>query len=219
MAYRLRRTEMKIRHFGKNRQRFFLTAACIVIFCTSPAFAHKVTVFAWVEGDQVFTESKLGGGKRVAAGKITVYDATDNILLTGNTNDQGEFSFTLPQKPPLIIELNAGMGHQARWALGPDDVDEEIFPSLDEPEKGVVPPEPAPESLPVAVSDKIDAAALETIIEKVLDRKLKPVIRLLADTRQKDPSLTEIIGGIGYIMGIVGIIAYFKSRSSGKAKQ
>ena len=214
MIYNFRRKNMNNQPFGGIRRLLFPAAALLFLFCISPAEAHKVTVFAWVEGDQVFCESKLSGGKRVAAGEITVYDAGGNVLLKGKTSDQGAFSFKLPQAPPLTIELNAGMGHQASWTIQPDDVDEAAFPATDNPEIDIAAPEAA-SKVPCADSPgKPDTAELETVIEKVLDKKLKPLMRLLADTQQKNPSLTDIIGGIGYIMGIVGIIAYFKSRQN-----
>ncbi len=206
------------RLFGKICLLFFVTASFFSITCITPAMAHKVTVFAWVEGDQVFTESKLSGGKRVAAGDITVYDASNNVLLKGKTNDQGEFSFKLPQKPPLIIELNAGMGHQAKWTIQPDDVDDDTFPAGNDPEKDIIASEPVKTAPSVDRSAELNTADLEAVVERVLDKKLKPVIRLLVDTRQNEPSLSEIIGGIGYIMGIVGIIAYFQSRSPKRDK-
>jgi nickel transport protein len=53
---------------------------------------------------------------------------------------------------------------------------------------------------------------LEAIIETVLDRKLKPITRMLADIRQDTPSVGDIFAGIGYILGLVGIAAYVQSR-------
>jgi len=43
-------------------------------------------------------------------------------------------------------------------------------------------------------------------------RELEPVKRMLVDMNQAGPGMTEIIGGIGYILGLFGIVAYMKSR-------
>ena len=49
--------------------------------------------------------------------------------------------------------------------------------------------------------------------EEILEARLKPVMKELAKLREdKGPGITEVIGGIGYILGIMGIIAYMKSR-------
>jgi nickel transport protein len=35
---------------------------------------------------------------------------------------------------------------------------------------------------------------------------------MLAESRKQGPTVTEIFGGIGYIIGLMGIAAYFKNR-------
>ena len=49
-------------------------------------------------------------------------------------------------------------------------------------------------------------------VEAIVRRELEPVKRMLASLSQKGPGVTEIIGGIGYILGLFGIMAYMKSR-------
>ncbi len=73
----------------------------LTIFCLlwpGAAAAHRVNIFAWVEGDTVHTESKFSGGKRVNGGEIVVYDLEGKQLLSGKTNAEGEFSFKIPEK-------------------------------------------------------------------------------------------------------------------------
>lgn len=207
---------MKEHLFAGNRRFLFSVLAAFLVFGAVAAHAHKVTVFAWAEGDQVFTESKLSGGKHVSGGEITVYDASGNILLKGKTDDQGEFAFTLPQPPPLIVELNAGMGHQARWTLRPEDMDADAVPAGNDSHDAPGPPDPAVNTRPAEITGETGTAVLEATIEKVMDRKLKPVIRMIADTRQDAPTFSDVIGGIGYIMGIVGLVAYFKGKEQKK---
>jgi len=64
-------------------------------------------------------------------------------------------------------------------------------------------------------TSSVDLKEIQSIIEDTLDEKLKPIIRDVREIKksQEDKiSPTEIIGGIGYIIGIFGIIAYFLSR-------
>ena len=92
----------------------FLVSSFLVV---GSASAHKVMIFAWVEGDTIYTESKLSGGKKVKEGDVIVYDLQGNRLLEGKTNEQGEFSFKIPKKTSLKIVLQAGMGHRGEWKL------------------------------------------------------------------------------------------------------
>ena len=91
-----------------------LAASAIVLYCHD-ALAHRVIVFAFVEGDTVHTTSKFPGGKRVKNGEIVVKDLQGNTLLQGVTDENGEFSFKIPKREALKVILKAGMGHMAEW--------------------------------------------------------------------------------------------------------
>lgn len=171
------------------------------------ALAHKVSLFAWVENDTVYTLSKFSGGKKVIKGRLVVFDPAGNKLLEGVTDNQGEFAFKVPQRTDLRLELIAGTGHKGHWRVPL----EEITGGFEK--KAAADAEPSEEASVLSDrSDSIYADRLEVAIEKVLDRKLKPVMKMLAEAQQSGPSLPEILGGIGYIIGLVGIAAYFKSR-------
>ena len=211
----MRRNSVKPFRFGCLKDSILISIIlCCALFAFPPAvFAHKVTIFAWVEGDTVYTESKLSGGKRVVDGAIKVYDAKENILVEGRTNDQGEFSFKVPGDAPLVVELNAGMGHMAKWTLQPGDFGEKS--SVDEHPGDNT--EKQMEQVPtVAPAPSVSAEELKVLIENVMDEKLKPIKRMLIESREDDPSLSEIIGGIGYIIGLMGMAAYFRYRKEAK---
>lgn len=84
--------------------------------------AHRVNLFAWVEGDRVYVESKFSGAKRVNAAKIIVTDSKGTELLSGTTNENGKFSFRIPQKSDLKIVLLAGTGHRAEWTIAASEI-------------------------------------------------------------------------------------------------
>jgi nickel transport protein len=90
---------------------------CLMCFQSEPVNAHRVNLFAWVEGDTVYVESKFSGGKTVKAGKIIVTDPQGTELVKGTTNEKGEFSFTIPKKTELKIVLIAGTGHRTEWTI------------------------------------------------------------------------------------------------------
>jgi hypothetical protein len=120
-----------------------------ITFHTTPAFAHKVTIFAWVEGDTIYTQSKFSKGRKVKGSLVTVFDMEGNKLLEGTTDEKGEFSFKIPKKTGLKVVLKASMGQ---------------------------------------------------------------IISMLADSQDQDPGIREVMGGIGYIFGLVGVALYFTNR-------
>lgn len=88
-----------------------------LLFAAAPAWAHKVNVFAYVEGETVFTESYFSGGKAVHQGRIQVFDSSRNLLLEGRTDENGRFEFPIPKLDDLTIAIEAGMGHKGSFRL------------------------------------------------------------------------------------------------------
>mgnify|MGYP001102379820 CR=1 FL=1 len=190
-----------------HNTRFFLIilflAAIILIGSHVPALAHKVMIFAWVEGDTVFTESKFSGGKKVMNAPVVIFDKDGKKLLEGMTNNKGEFSFKLPKVTDLRIVLNAAMGHKAAWTVPESEIREA---------GNIVEKKSAAETsgpIPVGLSKE----EIQKIVEDSLDKKLRPIVRMMTESKSTKPSLTEIIGGIGYIFGLMGIALYLKNRN------
>ena len=176
---------------------------------TSPVWAHKVNVFAWVEGDKVFVEGYYPGGKKAQNSLVEVYSNAGAKLLEGRTNKKGEFSFKIPAREELRIVLTAGMGHRNDFVIKTGDLGG-TEPSPQEPAAKIN------EKIAASSSTAVDMGQLQAMIDQALDRKLEPVIRLIHNTRKDGPGLTEIIGGIGYIVGLFGLVMYFKSRKERK---
>lgn len=184
----------------------------------SAAHAHKVAIFAWVEGDTVHTESKFSGGKMVKGGKVEVFDEAGTLLLEGRTNDNGEFSFKIPKSTDLNIVLSAGMGHKNSWKLSADELGTVRAAATDAlaaaPEKATVHPPGDALSHPTAAV--ISVRQLEEIVARQLEKQLQPLNRMLATSRDEGVRISDIIGGIGYILGLVGLGVYIRYRKTGR---
>jgi nickel transport protein len=193
---------------------------CIIFLVIDSAFAHRVNVFAWVDGDTIYVESKFAGGRSVKSGKIVVTDPQGVELLSGLTNDEGEFSFKIPERTDLKIVLHAGQGHRGEWTVRAAEM--AGLPSGTVSEAGAEKAGPSVSKIAVSKISEITGNKtpetdiktkdLEEVIESVLDRKLKPITRMLADLKQQDPSIKDIFAGIGYIFGLAGVVAYVQSR-------
>jgi len=174
--------------------------------CT--AWAHNVFIYAWVDGDTVYTESYFGAKRKVQGGLIRVFDLPGKELLEGRTNKNGEFSFKIPQKTDLRIVVEAGMGHRNEFILKAKDISD--VGAVAEPLMTYGTKTESTHSI------SADAEQIKAVVEKVLDSRLRPLRQELAAIRkEKSSSITEIIGGVGYIFGIMGLIMYFRSRKTG----
>ena len=136
------------------------------------------------------------------------------------TDDQGEYAFKVPERADLKIVVSAGQGHQGDWIVRADEMhdlqSEKTAQTGTDTGAQHTPKETVSEVSTdmetVTPQTAISPKELETIIGSVLDEKLKPINRKLSDMRQDGPTFKDIIAGIGYILGLVGIAAYVHSR-------
>ena len=192
-----------------GRRRWWMVAA-IWCLATAPltgiAHGHGVHVFAWAADGTVHVETKFSGGRTAKDARIEVLSPDGKLLLEGRTGTDGTFSFPVPQPTALVIVLHAGPGHRAEWRLSEDEVRETGTAAGHVPH-AVEAPTVAPELTPEAV---------EAIVDRALDQRLKPVMAMLADARDQKPGLRDVVGGIGYIVGLVGLVAYLRARQRQK---
>lgn len=140
----------------------------------------------------------------------------------------------------LAIVVNTGDGHRNEWVMPASELyaasslttgfDQE---ATDMEKQGMkplaIPPapvlaqmaEPAPvpgqmaETAPKVQTQQVKIPGpehLRMIIRDEMEQQLAPVRKALAQQASSGPSLTEIIGGLGWIVGIVGIAFFFLSR-------
>ena len=203
-------------------------------------FAHRVVIFAWMEGDTVYTESQFPDGRKIADATVKVFDPQKELLLTGKTDAVGEFSFKVPEIPAstdLTIVLEAGMGHQGSWHLSREEINSALGKSDPSPDsatpiRSVQKPGAgdtgsaisAPTGITeLPVNEKELARIIDTAVEKALekqmdhqldkklDEKLQPLHRMLARMQDPGPTVNDIFSGIGYILGLAGVAALFYS--------
>lgn len=187
---------------------------CLMGALATPALAHRVLVFAYAEGDTIHTESKFIPNTPVRQGKIEVLDQkSGKVLLTGQTDDQGKFSFKIPaeaaaQKLDLEIVVEAALGHRGSWLFKAAN-----YVPGPAPEPAAA-PAPAAATTPAAGAKSVSAEqqAWEAALNKALERQLAPLNEKLTELTIHRTSATDIIGGIGYILGLCGLGAYFLSR-------
>jgi nickel transport protein len=195
-----------------------IAAAAIFILVTAlPCLAHKIRVFAWQEQDQVIAEAKFSGGRPALGVEVTVSDvANGEVLVTGSTDTSGRWTFPVPQNHQAVeVVVDGGDGHRASWAL-----------RLDTPALSVPPMSPAPASTADAprempkdtgealLTAPLNEAQLRELVSEVVAAELAPIKRALAESSESAPTLQDILGAIGYILGLAGIAAYLHSRKN-----
>ncbi len=194
-----------------KRYLFFL-----VIFLlpwVQPAWAHKISIFAYVEGQTIQGQVYFNDGSPAKKAKVTLLPAKgDKVLAETQTDAEGNFKLPLPKgvKGTVRVVALAEMGHRAEMKLA---LKEEAPQTPGFPEGFSPAPEPV-QTQAAPVTTGLSEKELQQIIDRELEKQLAPIRQILEDLvkQLQKPSFSEIFGGIGYIFGFFGIIAWAYSK-------
>jgi len=179
-----------------------LTATAL--FCPL-VFAHRVNIFAQVEGSSVVGQCYYNDGTPLRNQKVEVLRSSGEKILELVTDDEGNFKFTPRVREDLKIVLYAGMGHKAEITVEARMLPEVAKTSKEKPQGALK------KSEGITEEHGLDTLQVRKIVEDVVDEKFNTLEELITK-QQKSISVTTIIGGIGYIFGIFGLYLYFRSK-------
>ena len=210
-----------------------LFPALVLLLCLAiPAQAHRVNIFAWPEGDAIRVDCGFSRSQKVRHGALVFTDSvTGEVLLEALTDEKGAYSFRpsadfLASGHGLHIRLNAGEGHSNDWEVTPEELralgDGSKDGSVEAAGEGAgLPGQAGSASRPAAPEAPPESAAtlspqaiaeLERVVARAVDARLAPVTAALARQQDSAPGIRDIIGGIGWILGLLGLATYMKYR-------
>jgi nickel transport protein len=177
---------------------------------STDASAHKVNVFAYVEGDQIYIQGYFSDGHKAKNSDVTVYGGDGQELMKGQTDEEGVITFPIQGKQSLRIVLNAGQGHQASYLVPVEEITGTgVLPNSEVSPSGVN------QSLPpneVLVKDDSNSFSVsEAMVRKAVAQGVLPLAREISEMKERR-GFSDIVGGIGLIVGLLGIFAYVKAR-------
>jgi len=196
----------------------------LILGLTALASAHRVNIFCFVEGKKISCEANYPSGDKVKHGTINLKEAeTQKILASKKTDLEGKASFEITQdilarKKDLEAEVLAGMGHKNIWLIPYSELNPESLKSTTSKENtgsNTSLPWESNTSTP-ASSTSVDKQELEMLISKIMDKKLHPVLEKLTLLQERKISLPDILAGLGYILGLMGISFYFLAKKNEK---
>ncbi len=181
----------------------FLFCLFLLFFSTFgalPSEAHRVLLFAYFEGKILTGEAYFSGGE--AAQNVPVEVASGDVLLVrGRTDEKGAFVLPLEIVPPggVRVTVKAGMGHQATAMVGGKS-EEESSAALEKDKSS--------ESERDFQNPGISSEEMRQIVKQ----ELAPLKEMLFSLQknQEEPGIPEVMGGIGYIFGLVGMYMWYR---------
>lgn len=173
----------------------------------TPAAAHKLKVFATVEGDAVKGYAFFVGGGRAQQVSWVAKGADGRAVATGATDDEGRFSFAVPPPPvpDITITVDTHEGHIASATL-PATRFEGAAP--------LAPPAPAAagaqeSNAPSASASPAPAPGLTSqqtaaLVDAAVQRQIEPLMEQIEamDSRLR---FTDVISGLFLILGLAGM--------------
>jgi len=176
----------------------------LVIGCVSlNLWAHNVVGGVYATGAQIEGEAGYSNGAMANAGTLVkVFDESGTPLGEVVTDDEGYFVFTATKRITHLFEVNMGAGHILKMQLAA----EELPDSLDG-QSIVHTPKNKVAVKSTINGDEIKIEQLEIAIAK----QIKPLRREISALKEK-AGLRDIIGGNGYIFGLLGCVALLRER-------
>lgn len=176
----------------------------------TPAFAHKLKVFATAIGASVEGRAYFVGGGAAIGAPVTLTDSAGGIAATATTQPpDGSFAFALPYRDDFIVGIDAQDGHVADFALQADRL-AETLPAA---------PHATPASAAELISEPPSASvtAVPSVggeaIEAAVARQVAPLTDQI-DEMQSSIGLRDVLGGVGYVLGIFGLWALLARRKA-----
>jgi len=171
-----------------------LLATLVFLTLSGQVLAHKVNVFAYIEAGTVNVESYFPDGKKARLAKVTITTLDGKPVLTGQTDQNGIFKGKLTETAQtgaeLLVSVDAGLGHKTTTRISVQEADP--------PSTGTLP-------------SSTNRHALRAMIEQAVQKAIVPLERRL-NSYERSTTAREIIGGLGYLLGLFGIIMFFQAR-------
>ena len=197
-----------------------LVLCCFTAFAPEYVLAHRVNVFAYVEGNSVQVECSFSKSNRVREGKLFFLDReTQSVVHEATTDEQGCYTLKAGDIAPildaghgLLIRLVAGEGHQNEWEMDAVELAPLAGKSAvkEASQAPAVTPEVSSTSSEARPVTSLNEAELEALVSRVVDARLAPIHKALA--REDEPNLRDIVGGIGWILGLLGLATCLRYR-------
>ena len=202
----------------------------LLALMSQPALAHKLKVFAQTEGDWIRGRAYFVGGAGAGGARVEVQDSEGRVLAELTPADDGSFAYRALAPVEHRLVARTGDGHGARWTIAAETLQGAFSPpttppAADQSDDSGPPPTrtqppadiPAPQ-VPLdhdSVAHQTFDPALIGAIEQALARQTHPLAERL-NALEERVRFQDILGGIGYILGLTGLALWWRCRRAGE---
>jgi nickel transport protein len=178
--------------------RVALGALALVVLAAAPAEAHRLRVFATVEGGMIEGYAFFVGGGRPDDADVRFVRAGEVVHAT-TTDAEGAFAWRPVEPGPITVVVDPGGGHSAEVTLGA-----ERFATAPAGDAAPAPASQAPSP------DPLDPA-IEAAIEAAVARQIRPLLDAQVEAQSRI-RFNDVMGGVGMIVGLAGVALWARTR-------
>ncbi len=180
-----------------------------------PCGAHKLMIYASAAGETISGSVYLDSGARLKDLTVRVQGPDGQKLGQVSTNEEGEFSYRADMRCDHVFVAHTPAGHRATYTVEAS----ELPVSLPRPEgsqggaaaeqRNAAESGEPDSSVPEAGKAQLSREEIRSIVEEAVSRQLRPLRRDM-QKRRSEVQIRDVLGGVGYIFGLMGIILYLK---------
>jgi nickel transport protein len=175
------------------------------VLCPAPAFAHKLNVFATVEGKTIHGKAYFRGGAPAQNVAVKAFDPAGEEIGRATTDGQGRFSLDARFCCDYRLLVDAGEGHGGEYVVVAAALPTDLPPrgEVESPSAAADAHAAPPSDPPYPSSGAADGQQIESLRAEI--------VQLQAEVGRYEQRvrLSDILGGIGYIVGLTGAAFYF----------
>ena len=181
----------------------------------STAQAHNVIAGAYVDGLLIEGEIGLSNGEMALPGLVVdVMDSAGNKIAETRTGEDGLFSYQATQAMQHRFRADMGAGHIADIVVEAEEFAVDTVVETTDTQPPTTSPSLTSTTPGTEITSPLTAIGpqqLESLIRRAVSQQIKPLQKELRAYKEK-VMLRDIAGGLGFIIGLFGIAAWFTSR-------
>jgi nickel transport protein len=178
------------------RRCFLALAGWPALLLLAPAaWAHGLKVFADRDGAAIVGHAYYAGGGASQQVPVRILTASGQIVATLTTDATGAFAWSPAEAVAYTVVVESADGHRATCAIAAAGGPAATSPEL---------------ALPATSGGFTATAELEALVARAVASQVRPLREqlLLAEERRR---LQDVVAGLGYVFGIMGVILFFKA--------
>ncbi|WP_413206022.1 cobalt ABC transporter permease [Rhodospirillum sp. A1_3_36] len=181
------------------------------LLTVAPARAHKVIASAYASGQNLEGEVGFSNGDMAKDTLVEVFDPAGRKLGETRTDGDGFFTFTPTEAVDHHFVADLGAGHVARFTVVAADLPKGLTGGGGGAMSAPATASGEPSDIPVASGGGVVPAEIAALVSEAVKQEVRPLRREITAYKEKH-DIQSILGGLGYILGLVGVVFYLMAR-------